>query len=102
MQIEFLVDLFRVTKRNKQTEKNTTAHANEHSNTHPEMPSGTLQWEPCTARGLVHSITHSLQDLSSNTVGRGFVPATLAAHLRVAPPLSNPGTLTACKSAGIQ
>ena len=56
--------------------------------------------------GISNCNSHSLQDRLpsslSNTVGRGFVARLLAARLRAAPPLSNPRTLTACKSARIQ
>ena len=46
------------------------------------------------------SRTHPSENLS--TVGRGLVERLTSARLRAAAPLSNPGTLTACKSAGIQ
>ena len=51
---------------------------------------------------LIDTVCRTDSTSLSNTVGRSFSARLLAARLRAAPPLSNPRTLTACKSARIQ
>ena len=60
-----------------------------------DTPTGLLRFHSA------HSAGQILQN-SSNTVGRGLVARLTSARLRAAPPLSNPGILTACKNARIQ